>query len=127
MTLSAFIPAVLALALMQLVAYFSARSVLGPDAGWRINNTLGFACIFTTWGSIYAGLLAHSFTLGLVFFISGVTLVVYGLRRRSTFTISIKQGLLIYGGVVLRLVLVSAMLGAIARGLIFITKRLAAS
>ncbi len=60
-------------------------------------------------------------------FASGTALVVYGLRKHSSFSISIKQGLLIYGGVLLRLVVAAVTLGAIARGLISLLKNAATS
>ncbi len=121
------LPIFLAVALIQVIAYFSARSVLGADAGWRINNLLGFSCLIIVWGSFYAGFFWGSFLVWLVVFSCGTALVIYGLRRRSSFSISIKQGSLIFGGVVLRLVVAAAVLGAVARGLISLLKSAATS
>jgi hypothetical protein len=121
------LPILIVIALIQVIAYFSARNVLGAEVGWRLNNLLGFACATTFWGSFYAGFFADSLAIWLLVFASGTALVVYGLRRHSSFSISIKQGLLIFGGVELRLVLAAAALGAIARGLIFLVKNAATS
>ncbi len=122
-----FLPVVIALALMQFIAYFSARSVLGADAGWSVNNLLGFSCLIAVWGSFYAGFFWGSLFAWIVVFSFGTALVIYGLRRRSSFSISIKQGSLIFGGVVLRLVVAAAVLGAVARGLISLLKNAASS
>jgi hypothetical protein len=116
------LPVLIVLALMQFIAYFSARSVLGADAGWSVNNLLGFSCLTVVWGSFYAGFFWGSFVVWLVVFSCGTALVIYGHRRRSSFSISIKQGALIFGGVVLRLVGAAAVLGAVAGGLISLLK-----
>jgi hypothetical protein len=112
---------------MQFIAYFSARSVLGADAGWSVNNLLGFSCLITVWGSFYAGFFLGSFFAWIAVFSCGTALVIYGLRRRSSFSISIKQGALIFGGVVLRLLVVAMVLGAVARGLTSLLKSAATS
>ena len=122
-----FWPVLFALFLMQLIAYFSARSVLGADAGWRVNNLLGFCCLIIVWGSFYAGFFLNSFFAWIVVFSCGTALVIYGLRRRSSFSISIKQGALILGGVVFRLLAVAMVLGAVARGLMYLLKSAATS
>ncbi len=121
------LPVLVALGLMQLIAYFAARSVLGADAGWRINNLLGFSCLIIVWGSFYAGFFWGSFLVWLVVFSCGTALVIYGLRRRSSFSISIKQAALIFGGVVLRLFVAAMILGAVARGLMSLLKSAATS
>ncbi len=122
-----FLPVVIALALMQVIAYFSARSVLGADAGWSVNNLLGFSCLIAVWGSFYAGFFWDSLFAWIVVFSFATALVIYGLRRRSSFSISIKQAALIFGGVVIRLIVAAMVLGAVARGLMSLLKSAATS
>jgi hypothetical protein len=114
-------------AVVQAIAFFSSRSVLGTEAGWKINNLLGLSCLVTIWGPAYAGLFAQSVWLWLFLFGCGVTLVVYGLRRRAFFQISVKQALLIYWGVAIRLIGAALALGAVARGLMFLIKNVAST
>jgi hypothetical protein len=115
------------LIVFQLIAYFSARSVLGKGVGRTTNNLLGFACMTSMWGSFYVGLFLQSVSGGLCFFLLVVAGVVYGLRRRSNNSISIKQALLIYGGIALRLFVVAMTVGAIARVCIMMIKKIAES
>ena len=125
MNFADLIVVLVALAITQTIAFFSAKSVLGAESGWKINSLLGLACLVTVWGPAYAGILAESVALWLVCFAGGVSLVVYGIRRRTLFQISVKQGFLIYWAVVFRLLISAAALGAIARGLTLLIKNIA--
>ena len=121
------IPALVALAIMQTIAYFSAKSALGEEANWKINNLLGLGCLVSIWGPAYAGIFAQSVMLWLLPFASGIALIVYGLRRRTAFQITMKEALLIYWRVILRLLIVAGVLGAVARVLMLIIKKTAAT
>ena len=123
MTLSDFIPVLFALAIMQTIAYFSAKSALGAQTNWKVKNLLGLGCILSIWGPAYAGIFAQSVMLWLVPFASGIALIVYGLRRSAAFQISIKEAILIYWRVVLRILLISGALGAVAKFLMLIIKK----
>ena len=121
------IPALVALAIMQTIAYLSAKSALGEEANWKINNLLGLGCLVSIWGPAYAGIFAQSVMLWLLPFASGIALIVYGLRRRAAFQITMKEALLIYWRVILRLLIVAGVLGAVARVLMLIIKKTAAT
>jgi hypothetical protein len=120
--MSDLIAILFAFAITQAIAYFSSKSVLGVDVGWKTNCLLGMGCMVTIWGPVYAGLFTQSLILWLTMTGIGVFAVVYGLRRRAQFQISVKSGLLIFWGVTARILITAAILGAIARGLTFLIK-----
>jgi hypothetical protein len=122
MSISNSIAILFAFVITQAVAYFSSKSVLGAEAGWKVNCLLGLGCMVTIWGPVYSGLFAQSLILWLTMTVIGVFAIVYSLRRRAKFLITIKQGLLIFWGVTARILITAAVLGAIARGLTFIIK-----
>ena len=122
MSISDLIVILFAFAITQTIAYFSSKSVLGAEAGWKVNSLLGMACMVTIWGSAYAGLFAQSLLVWLAITAIGVAAIVYALRRRAQFHISVKQGLQIFLGVAARFLITAAFLGAVARGLMFVIK-----
>ena len=122
MAISDLLVILFAFAITQTIAYFSSKSVLEAEAGWKINSMLGMACMVTIWGAAYAGLFAQSLLVWLAITAIGVAAIVYGLRRRAQFQISVKQGLLIFWGVAARILITAAFLGAVARGLMFVIK-----
>jgi len=127
MTAEDFFSVAFVLLVMQAISYNSVRSVLGSDAGWKVNNLLGLGCFTSIWGSIYIGAVAESVVVWVLLYVAIVAGIVKLLRVRSSYAISIKQALLIYGGVILRLIIVAATIGAVIRIVMLVIKRVAAA
>jgi hypothetical protein len=111
---------------MQALSYFSARLVLGKEVGWKVNNILGFGSAFTIWGSFYVGFFTDQIWLWGVTLAATITAVVYWLRKQSSYSISIKQSLLIYWGVIIRLMGVSIVVGVALKLVVFAVVNVAA-
>ena len=115
MNIFGLVAVLVAFAVVQAIAHFSAQSVLGKEVGWKVNSLVGLGCMLTIWGPVYAGLIAKSFILWIALTACCTSLVVYGYRRREAFQISIQQGLLVFWRITARLLITAAVVGAIVR------------
>lgn len=94
-------------AFIQAIAYYATKQVLGNELTKKSVWLISFGCLLSLWPTIYLGVFLQSLYAWAITFVMLVGAVIYYLRKLSNFNISYKQALLIYGGIVLKLIFIS--------------------
>ena len=100
---------------IQAIAFYATQKVLGNEVSKKSIGLISFGCLLSLWPTIYLAVILQSILIWVAAYSTIVFLIVFYLRKLSNNNISIKQAILIYGGIIVKLIIVSV-------GIVFLMK-----